>query len=147
MNKKQKDFSLRVLAMLLPYDVSVEITLVDGTKFIDKLSADRWNDWNSDNGETYEGIRPFLRPTASMTLDEKNDLLLTVVGKDGAEHFHVTSTGIYDNDKKEQSIENFSFHWINFENDSIMKYVRWMLEHKFDMFGMVKKKLAISDRK
>jgi hypothetical protein len=63
-------------------------------------------------------IKPYLFPLSSMTEEQKEDLLLTIVGKEGLKLFSVTKDGIISNDKAEQSFENFSLNIINFSNEN-----------------------------
>ena len=88
-------------------------------------------------------VKPYLFPLSNITEEQKKDLLLTVVGKEGLKLFSVTKDGIVSNDKSEQSLYNFSFNNVEFSNDTTEAYIDWLNKNHFDYRGLIDKGLAI----
>ena len=88
-------------------------------------------------------VKPYLFPLSNITEEQKKDLLLTVVGKEGLKLFSVTKDGIVSNDKSEQSLYNFSFNNVEFSNDTTEAYIDWLNKNHFDYRGLIEKGLAI----
>ena len=88
-------------------------------------------------------VKPYLFPLSNITEEQKKDLLLTVVGKEGLKLFSVTKDGIVSNDKSEQSLYNFSFNNVEFSNNTTEAYIDWLNKNHFDYRGLIDKGLAI----
>lgn len=157
MTQKDKDLLLKDLCSRLPYGV------ICADKYVDEKFTNKWNILAIDttfgnrlsqvcisNCEVTYGyktsianIKPYLFPLSSMTEEQKEDLLLTVIGKEGLKLFSVTKDGIISNDKEEQSIESFCFNNINFSNETTEAYINWLNKNHFDYRGLIEKSLAI----
>jgi hypothetical protein len=138
MTKEDKDLLLKDLCVRLPYKPQVEI-IKDGTSITDKLTTATIKYLESG----YWDVKPYLFSLSSMTEEQKEDLLLTIVGKEGLRLFSVTKDGIISNDKAEQSFENFSLNNINFSNKNTEVYIDWLNKNHFDFRGLIEKGLAI----
>lgn len=91
-----------------------------------------------------ETVKPFLRPLSSMTEKEKEDLLITLLGKNDTKYFQVLPDGSIDNnDAAHQDLSNFNIHWINFDGVNTSTYIDWLNAHHFDYRGLIEKGLAI----
>lgn len=89
-------------------------------------------------------IKPYLRPMSSMTEEEKEDLLITLLGKNDTKYFQVLPDGSIDNnDAAHQDLSNFNIHWINFDGINTSTYIDWLNAHHFDYRGLIPKGLAI----
>ncbi len=151
MTKEDKELLIKDLCMRLQYGVicntpkgngclcSINQTIF-GTEYgvnikttIRKYSNDR---------EVY--IKPYLRPMSSMTEEEKKDLLVTVVGNEGAKYFQVLADGsIGKTDAVIQDLNKFNMHWVNFNKDTVTLYLDWLNAHHFDYRGLIEKGLAL----
>lgn len=88
-------------------------------------------------------VKPYLRPISSMTEEEKEELLVTVIGKD-TKYFQVLPDGSIDNtDDEHQDAKNFTFHWVNFDRVNTSSYVDWLNANHFDYRGLIGKGLAL----
>lgn len=147
MKEEDKQLLLEDLSARLPY----------GVKIMFACNGFRW-DWEQTleeirkcddgdyaiNGWGIHGIKPYLRPLSSMTEKEKEDLLITLLGKDGSKYFRVLPDGSIDNnDAAHQSISNFNIHWINSDVINTSIYIEWLNKHHFDHHGLIEKGLAI----
>ena len=155
MTKEQKQIFLSDLSARLPYNLIVQIEGCgiwnlrgidhdDSAELRDRVIV--WHGKNypsSKNSFPIINCKPYLFPLSSMTEEQKEDLLLTVVGEDGLKLFSVTKDGIISNDEKEQSLENFCFNNINFSNETIESYIDWLNKNHFDYRGLIEKGLAI----
>lgn len=129
MTQKERDLLFRDLSARLPYSPYVDWG--DGT--ISKLGLISYEMLAKAYFQTEEHplFKLCLRPTSSMTKEEKEDLLTTVCGKKYSKYFKVTKTGIFDNNLKYQDLNNFKF--LNFVNRNISAYVNWMYLHHFNI--------------
>jgi hypothetical protein len=149
MTKEEKDLLSKDICARLPHHVKVEITYSkeNGSSLRQKICKEGVNELNSSIFWLYEkneiNIKPYLFPMSSMTEEQKEDLLMTIVGKEGLKIFSVTKNGIISNDKTEQSFENFSIYNINFSNENIEVYIDWFNKNHFDYRGLIEKGLAI----
>lgn len=149
MTQNEKDLLLKDLCGRLPYRVKCEIT----TTFSNKRFAQKVEKLNylilgtaSAIVKGYDdntSIKPYLFPLSSMTEEQKEDLLVTVVGEEGLKLFSVTKDGIVSNDKEEQSIGSFCFNNINFSNRTTEAYIDWLNKNFFDYRGLIPMGIAI----
>lgn len=148
MIEKNKKLLLRDICARLPYGVKCEVIKyrIDGEMVYIRsgssalgLTINNVKELVTDN--LYE-IKPYLFPLESITEEQKEDLLLTIVGKEGLKLFSITKDGIISNDKAEQSFENFSLHSINFSNANIEAYIDWLHKNHFDYRGLIPMGLA-----
>lgn len=87
---------------------------------------------------------PYLRQISSMTEEEKEDLLITLLGKNDTKYFQVLPDGSIDNnDAAHQDLSNFNIHWINFDGVNTSTYIDWLNAHHFDVRHLIEKGLAI----
>ncbi len=154
MTQEEKQLLLQDLCARLPYGVvchtekgdghlcSINQTIF-GTEYglnISPVKRDYFND--SEQDEVV--IKPYLRPMSSMTEEEKKDLLVTIVGNEGAEYFQVLSDGTIDSiDDIIQDQTNFNMHWVIFSKDTVTLYHDWLNARHFDFRGLIEKGLAI----
>ena len=155
MTQEYKELLLKDLCARLQYGVKfpTKVYFSPTEDFIDKvytirtINSDGTCRVDEDNGKTEFSIiwsvKPYLFPLSSMTKEQKEDLLLTVVGKEGLKLFSVTKDGIVSNDKEEQSLNNFCFNIINFSNETTEAYIDWLNKNHFDYRGLIEKGLAI----
>jgi hypothetical protein len=153
MKQEDKDLLLKDFCARLPYGVKVGTADNDGS--LENVWDTLWyNTFTEDIKLTHSiedadkivdisEIKLYLFPLSSMTDEQKEDLLLTVVGKEGLKLFSVTKDGIISNDKVEQTFENFSINSINFSNKNIEAYIDWFNKNHFDYRGFIGKGLAI----
>ena len=88
--------------------------------------------------------KPYLRPMSSMTEEEKEDLLITLLGKNDTKYFQVLPDGSIDNnDAAHQDLSNFNIHWIHFDGVNASTYIDWLNKNHFDYRGLIEKGLAI----
>ena len=138
MKKEKKDLLLKDLCGRLPYYTLVYLSnTMEG--FDSELSTAEIEFLI--NNEYM--VKPYLFPLSNITEEQKKDLLLTVVGKEGLKLFSVTKDGIVSNDKSEQSLYNFSFNNVEFSNDTTEAYIDWLNKNHFDYRGLIDKGLAI----
>lgn len=79
-----------------------------------------------------------------MTEEEKEDLLITLLGKNDTKYFQVLPDGSIDNnDAAHQDLSNFNIHWINFDGVNTSTYIDWLNAHHFDVRHLIEKGLAI----
>lgn len=95
------------------------------------------------NGLPFSDCKPCLRSMRSMTKAEKEELLVYVLGKDGATRFTIAGNSIKPKNEKTQKLENFELNWINFNGKNVTKYSEWMNLHHFDWHGLINKGLAV----
>lgn len=147
---KEKDLLLKDLCARISCGVICDISLKKPATlqkiFVDKLDGiildfyDDGNDYRVYLGE----VRPYLRTTSSMTEEEKKDLLLAIVGNKGINYFRVLEDGSVSNtDLEIQDLDNLSIHWINFDKDTVTRYIDWLNEHHFDYRGLIERGLAL----
>jgi len=83
-------------------------------------------------------VLPYLRPMSSMTEEEKEELLIYVLGnKKDCELFLINDEGGI------ESVNHNVFQWINFCKDTTSQYIDWLNAHHFDFRGLIEKGLAI----
>jgi len=88
--------------------------------------------------------RLYLRPMSSITEEDKNDLLVTIVGNKGSKYFRVLQDSSIDNtDATIQDLNKFNMHWVNFDKDTVTLYINWLNQHHFDYRGLISKGLAL----
>ena len=147
MTQQDKKLLFKDICCRLPYKVKVryydnetereEIDVVDSIyEDTQEIGVGQWC-------LKMDKFKPYLFPLSSMTEEQRKDLLLTIVGKEGLNLFNVTKDGIVSNDKAEQSFENFSLNNINFSNENIEAYIDWLNQHHFDYRGLIQKSLAL----
>jgi hypothetical protein len=78
-----------------------------------------------------------------MTKEEKEELLILLVGEDSISYFKVENDGITNTSENIQFGHNWQYYWLNFSNENISLYVDWLNSHHFDYRGLIKKGLAI----
>ena len=155
-NGNLKQLLLKDLCGRLPYGVKVQVC--NATEYTPILRGILGDDLflqfdyitkpikNGDS--TYnlieDNIKPYLRPMSNMTKEEKKELLCTIVGKNNVKYFQVLSDGSIDNtDAKDQDLQNFSMHWINFDIFNTTSYIDWLNAHHFDYRNLIKRGLAL----
>ena len=147
MKQEDKNLLLQDLCARLPYGVKIRIEYPF-------LKEEEWHPeilygldlqrlCIANTSIRLEEFKAYLFSISSMTDEQKEDLLLTVVGKEGLKLFSVTKDGIISNNKAEQSFENFSLNSINFSNKNIEAYIEWLNKKHFDYRGLIEKGLAI----
>lgn len=147
MTQEEKSLLLQDLCARLPYHVRLKIWLKDGTT--EEGFLDLEHNYGDVLRDTFYynkifDIKPYLRPMSSMTEEEKEDLLIMLLGKDGTKYFQVLSDGSIDNnDAAHQDLSNFNIHWVNFDGVNTSAYIDWLNSHHFDYRGLIKKGLAI----
>lgn len=123
MEQKDKELLLKDLCARLPYKVYVNY---DGGR--DKQYEGILDDILPSRGEAYveyclcdiDDIRPYLRPLSSMTDEEKDEY---------TETFDITSPEVEDYDIFQ------------------VRMVDWLIEHHFDIRGLIEKGLALEATK
>lgn len=141
MTQKDKELLLKDLSARLSYGVKLKhIPSGENTtlEMISCLSID------GNIHDLIENFRPYLRPMSSMTKEEKEDLLITLLGKNDIKYFKVLQDGSIDNnDATHQDLSNFNIHWINFDGVNASTYIDWLNKNKFDYRGLIPKGLAL----
>jgi len=85
-----------------------------------------------------ERTLPYLRPMSSMTVEEKEELLIYVLdNKEDCKQFKINDKGAI------ESIDNNIFQWVNFNSDTTSRYIDWLNKKMFDYHGLIEKGLAI----
>lgn len=141
MKKDLKELLIKDLCARLPYDVAINCTDED-CNFICYLTTAIFTDIQSNNPH-YE-YKPYLFPMSSMTEEQKEELLEIVVGKKGSKYFKVLSDGsICSTDAKEQDLNNFVMHIVNFDRKTTASYIDWLNKNHFDYRGLIPKGLAL----
>lgn len=156
MKKEEKDLLLKDICGRLPYGVKAVLKRTNchnSTKHKvnekDIYSFRTGKPLEEDYGQhdyykvIVTDIKPYLFPLSNITEEQKKDLLLTVVGKEGLKLFSVTKDGIVSNDKSEQSLYNFSFNNVEFSNETTEAYIDWLNKNHFDYRGLIEKSLAL----
>ena len=149
MKKEEKDLLLKDLCGRLPYGVKCKVSYNSGViKDVDatlySMDKDGFLMFEEILGDHREFLcKPYLFPLSNITEEQKKDLLLTVVGKEGLKLFSVTKDGIVSNDKSEQSLYNFSFNNVEFSNETTEAYIDWLNKNHFDYRGLIEKSLAL----
>ena len=149
MTQEEKDLLLQDLSARLPYGVKVLTYKLD--YFHNPSSIETLYEINKDgyiNTEESDTLRPigkpYLFPISSITKEQKKDLLTHIVGKNNIKYFQVTSKGCIDNiDAKEQELEKFHLHWVNFNFKTTSAYIDWCNKNHIDIRGLIPKGLAI----
>ena len=119
MKRQDKELLLRDLSARLPYCVKVQITVTTGNTIDIILGGRRLDDWSWDStpqNHLYEGIRPYLRPMSSMTLQEREE---------------------YDSYRKHICDEYNRYCFDTVES------IDWLNAHHFDYRGLIPKGLAL----
>ena len=147
MNKEDKELLLKDLCSRLPYGVKIELTwwvMGEGTYINTTLEPDHIEQLLNDEYGDAE-IKPYLRPMSSMTEEEKEELLISILGnKEDTKYFQVMSDGSIDQkDNAVQELSNFTFHWINFDGKNTSSYIDWLNAHHFDYRDLISKGLAL----
>lgn len=145
MTQEEKQLLLQDLCARLPYNCRVfyeYIDDLDGKTYGYSLTL---NTWCIDEFVANKAvIKPYLRSMSSMTEEEKEDLLITLLGKNDTKYFQVLPDGSIDNnDAAYQDLSNFNIHWINFDGVNTSTYIDWLNAHHFDYRGLIEKGLAI----
>ena len=151
MTQEDKELLLKDLCARLPYEMRVRYTYAfAGAACINEysdegtLSYNKLQDFSLPN-VGYERRRvvcilPYLRPLASMTGEEKEELLNLLFDKE-AKYFYIDKEGFIDgkiSDLMKEGINYPSFCPINIE-----LYTDFLLSHHFDYRGLIEKGLAI----
>lgn len=90
-------------------------------------------------------VKPYLFPLSSMTEEQKEDLLIHILGKKDCKHFQVLSDGSIDStDAKQQELEYFNFRWVNFNRKTTSAYIDWCNKNHIDYRNLIRKKLALN---
>lgn len=141
MTQEDRNLLIRDVCARIPYGVKAS-TKVGGNIKISFIGDDTII---GEDGDSYDisFIKPYLFPFSSLTEEQKKDLLLTTVGKEGLKLFNITKDGIISKDKTEQALEKFSFNWINFSNKNIEAYINWCNKNYLDWRGLIPMGLAI----
>lgn len=147
MNKEDKELLLKDLCARLPYGVKVQHqhqNYLEEVQTVEHISRKYGEiETNSVSGFA-DDFKPYLKPLSSMTEEEKEDLLITLLGKNGTKYFQVLPDGSIDNnDAAHQDLSNFNIHWINFDGVNTSTYIDWLNTHHFDYRGLIDKGLAI----
>lgn len=138
MGKGDKELLIQDLCARLPYKPQVQIKK-DGISITDKLTTATIKYLEC----VYWDVKPYLFPLSSMTDEQKVELLEIVVGKEGSKYFKVLSDGsICSTDAKEQDLNNFVMHIVNFDRKTTASYIDWLNKNHFDYRGFIKKGLA-----
>ena len=145
MSKEDKELILTDLCVRLPYDIMCQIDKqgkIYKLKGIYKHNGIWWYEF--DGFRIIIPPKPYLRPMSSMTEEEKEDLLITLLGKNDTKYFQVLPDGSIDNnDTAHQDLSNFNIHWINFDGVNTSTYIDWCNKNHFDYRGLIEKGLAI----
>ena len=147
MTQKDKELLLKDLCARLPYGVKVQHqhqNYLEEVQTVEHISRKYGEiETNSVSGFA-DDFKPYLKPLYSMTEEEKEDLLITLLGKNGTKYFQVLPDGSIDNnDAAHQDLSNFNIHWINFDGVNTSTYIDWLNAHHFDYRGLIEKGLAI----
>lgn len=149
MTQEEKQLLLQDLCARLPYNCQVfyeYIDDLDGKTYGYSLTL---NTWCIDEFVANKAvIKPYLRSMSSMAEEEKEDLLITLLGKNDTKYFQVLPDGSIDNnDAAHQDLSNFNIHWINFDGVNTSTYVDWCNKNHFDYRGLIERGLAIAVNK
>lgn len=149
MTQEEKQLLLQDLCARLPYNCRVfyeYIDDLDGKTYGYSLTL---NTWCIDEFVANKAvIKPYLRSMSSMAEEEKEDLLITLLGKNDTKYFQVLPDGSIDNnDAAHQDLSNFNIHWINFDGVNTSTYVDWCNKNHFDYRGLIERGLAIAVNK
>ena len=141
MTQNDKELLIMDLCARLPYGVIVHLKYDENTIVTREMGLGSLHDIMFDSAEG----KPYLRPMSSMTGEEKEDLLITLLGKNGTKYFQVLPDGSIDNnDAAHQDLSNFNIHWINFDGVNTSTYIDWLNVYHFDYRGLIEKGLAIA---
>ena len=148
MTQEDKELLLQDLCARLPYGVKVQVA-----DYRTPVELSHINTKNGNGRKPYcfvfafgpERVKPYLRPMSSMTEEEKEELLISILGnKEDTKYFQVMSDGSIDQkDNAVQELSNFTFHWINFDGKNTSSYIDWLNANHFDYRGLIPKGLAI----
>ena len=155
--EEKKELVIKDLCGRLPYGVIVQVN--DGLKctynsqlvqvFCDRLSCSVSVRNPLKECICIDSVKPYLRPMSSMTEEEKEDLLVTILGnEEDSKYFQVLQDGSIDNtDAEIRDLNKFNIHWVNFNKDTVTLYLDWLNKKMFDYRGLIAKGLAIEASK
>lgn len=137
MTTEERQLLLKDLCARLPYGVKMGVPSAIAPIVLDEFVlnvAQRRN----------EEFKPYLRPMSSMTEEEREDLLITLLGKDDTKYFQILPDGSIENtDAEYQDLSHFNIHWMNFNGVNTSAYIDWLNAHHFDYRGLIEKGLAL----
>ena len=135
MKQEDKDLLLRYLSMALPYDVYLKLNIFDDSSVDCKLTAidtdgDISVDVPADVAYNIIDAKPYLRPLASMTEEERTEINALIKQNSPSPCGKINLQGM---DNLLYSVVVSSGFLID-----------WMLNKHFDIFDLIPKELAIA---
>ena len=142
MDRKEMNMVLSDISARLPYGIIFQF---GGKEYhlLENINCSKDDGFVLLNGLPFSDCKPCLRSMRSMTKAEKEELLVYVLGKDGATRFTVAGNSIKSKDEKIQKLVGFELNWMNFNGKNVTKYSEWMNSHHFDWHGLINKGLAV----
>lgn len=139
MKQEDKELLLQDLCSRLPYGVILNCCDSIGEKL---TSIDENGLINHDYD--IDEVKPYLFPMSSMTEEQKEDLLIHILGKKDCNLFQVLPDGSIDStDTKRQKFEYFNFRWVNFDSETTSAYIDWCNKNHIDFRNLISKNLAL----
>jgi len=144
MTQEDKQLLLVDLCARLPYGIKVlynEIKCI-----IENIGRDGSISLISDDSThkkaiyltSIEYIKPYLRPMSSITVEEKEELLIYVLdNKEDCKRFKINDEVAI------ESIDNNIFQWVYFDSDTTSRYIDWLNKKMLDYRGFIEKGAAL----